>query len=599
MSINFSQKASTSHDLHTLIQNLYEISQKCQQLIFESLFSQHSYMSHSADPLNVKSAIFESFEKLSQHPEVFHKVKIGYLEDTLKLWDETLRRYMGENLSETISPEKEDQRFSDQAWSQNIVFNYVKQMYLIFTKWSVFTIENIPFESEEHKKKAIFHTRFWLEAISPNNFIFTNPEVIKATIESNGKNLHEGLLNLKKDIEAGNGQLQISMTDTSAFQVGENIAITPGKVIFRNELIELIHYEPSTSKQNQEPLLFIPPWINKFYILDLQQKNSFVKWVIDHGYSVFMISWVNPSKKHRHISFEDYLKLGPLAAISTIQKITGHMHLHCVGYCIGGTLLSILNAYLTKHKKDYIRSATYLASMVDFSQAGDLSVFIDEKQLKLIDKKMSEKGVFADQDMAMSFQFIRARDLIWSFVIHNYLLGKKPLAFDLLFWNSDSTSMPAKMHHDYLYNMYHENKLVVPNALRFLDTDIDLHSIQTPSFILGSKDDHITPWKAVYKAMNIYQGKNIFCLSSSGHIAGVINPPHAQKYGYWSNDIAADIDDDWLQKAKHTSGSWWPKWISWLKEQSCSKLIQAHKPGAHKEFPEVERAPGSYVKNKP
>jgi polyhydroxyalkanoate synthase subunit PhaC len=445
-------------------------------------------------------------------------------------------------------------------------------------------------------RKVDFYTRQFVDAMAPSNFALTNPEVLRATVESSGENLVKGLENLLADLERGKGKLSIKMTDTEAFKLGENIAITPGKVVFQNDLIQLIQYEPTTAEVNRRPLLIIPPWINKFYILDLRADNSFVKWAAGEGHTVFMISWVNPDERLAAKSFEDYMFEGLLAALDAIERATGEKELNIIGYCLGGTLLSATLAYMAVKGDTRCQSATFLATMVDFAQAGELGVFIDEEQLGSLEATMREKGYLEGSAMATTFNMLRANDLIWSFVINNYLLGKEPFPFDLLYWNSDSTRMPASMHSFYLRKMYQENKLVAPGGIELGGVAIDLRKIAVPAFIMASREDHIAPWKSTFAATRLYRGPIKFCLAASGHIAGVVNAPRAKKYCYWTSTKKARSPDPWFAGAERHPGSWWPEWQHWVAKFAGGK-VKARKPGAGKLKP-IEAAPGSYVRVK-
>ncbi len=419
----------------------------------------------------------------------------------------------------------------------------------------------------------------------------TNPEVLKATLDSNGENLVKGLQNLLKDLERGKGNLRVSMTDQQAFKVGKNLAVTKGKVVFKNDLMELIQYAPTTKQVFKTPLLIMPAWINKYYILDLQPENSVVKWMVDQGYTVFIVSWVNPDAKLGQKTFDDYLKDGPLAAMEAIEKLTGEKQINLGGYCLGGTLAAITLAWLAAKKQESrVKSVTFLTTMVDFTEAGELDVFIDEEQIKNLENKMSETGYLEGSEMANTFNMLRANDLIWSFVVNNYLLGKDPFPFDLLYWNADSTRMPAAMHSYYLRNMYQKNLLAKPGALTIGGVAIDLSKIKTPAYIISTRDDHIAPWKSTYAATQIYKGPVRFVLAASGHIAGVVNPPGKNKYCYWLNEKRPAKPDTWFDNAKEIPGSWWPDWQKWVKAHAGTKIP------ARKIKKALADAPGSYVK---
>jgi polyhydroxyalkanoate synthase len=397
-----------------------------------------------------------------------------------------------------------------------------------------------------------------------------------------------------RDLERGKGRLSISMTDYDAFQVGENIAVTPGKVIFQNRMMQLIQYTPTTEKVFRRPLLIMPPWINKFYIMDLKPQNSLVRWLVAEGHTVFMVSWVNPDESYKDVDFEDYMTEGPLAALDAIEQATGERDVNAIGYCIGGTLLASTLAYMAVKNDTRIKSATFFTAMTEFSEIGEMSVFIDEEQLELLKTHMAEKGYLEAHHMEQVFNMMRERDLIWSFVVNNYLLGRDPMAFDLLYWNSDATRMPAKMHQFYLRNMYLENRLAQPGGIEMKGVPIDLRKIKIPVYQVSTREDHIAPWKATYALSQMVAGPYQFVLAGSGHIAGVINPPPSTKYGYWTNDNYPADRDAWLAAAAHHEGSWWPNWAEWAAKLSADK-VPARTPGAGK-LKAIEDAPGSYVK---
>jgi polyhydroxyalkanoate synthase subunit PhaC len=438
-----------------------------------------------------------------------------------------------------------------------------------------------------------FYARQFVDAISPSNFVATNPEVLKATLETGGNNLLSGLANLLQDLERGEGRPAITMTSSDAFRIGQNVATTPGKVIQQNDLMQLIQYTPTTTQVRRRPLLIVPPWINKFYILDLRPENSFIRWAVEKGHTVFVISWANPDERLAEKSFEHYMEDGILAALVGIEEATGERKVNAIGYCLGGTLLASTLAYLVMKEDERVASATYFVSLVDFSDVGDMAVFIDEDQLAALEKRMQERGYLDAHDMTTSFNMLRANDLIWSFVVNNYLLGKEPVPFDLLYWNADATRMPAAMHGFYLRNMYQNNRLVVPGGISLKGVPIDLRLIETPTFLLSTKEDHIAPWRSTYAATQIYGGPITFVLSASGHIAGVISPP-GSKYGHWRNPELAKNAEEWLGGATAHAGSWWPFWDEWV-AQFADGMTTARLPGGRGVQP-IEDAPGSYVR---
>ncbi|MEO7762186.1 MAG: class I poly(R)-hydroxyalkanoic acid synthase, partial [Casimicrobiaceae bacterium] len=487
-----------------------------------------------------------------------------------------------------------DRRFRHEDWQEHFLFDYVKQSYLIAARWMHKTVAEVEGLDPNTAKKVDFFTRQYIDAMAPSNFVLTNPEVLHETVKSGGENLVKGLKNLLGDIERGNGQLKISMTDSKAFELGVNIATTPGKVVYQNDLMQLIQYEPTTKKVYKNPLLIMPPWINKYYILDLREKNSMIKWAADQGMTVFVISWVNPDAGLREKSFDDYMLQGPIAALDAIEKAVGEDEVNVVGYCLGGTLLAATLAYMAVKKNKRIASATFMTALTDFRASGELNVFIDEQQIENLEKRMNERGYLEGSEMGTTFNMLRANDLMWSFVINNYLLGRDPLPFDLLHWNGDSTRMPANMHSFYLRNMYLNNRLREPGGITLAGVPIDLSKITVPTYFVSALEDHIAPWKATYEGPKLFGGRSTFTLSGSGHIAGMINPPAANKYGYWTNRKLPDSPDEWLQGASPHEGSWWGDWRSWLKD-TLGPQVAARVPGKGK-LKVIEPAPGSYAK---
>jgi len=574
-----------------------KIAEQSQRLVSEFLTRNAVDLDAQTDPLNVGRAFLEMTTRLMSDPQKLFEAQVSLWQDYMNLWQTTARRMMGEPAEPVIQPAPGDRRFKDEAWQDNQVFDFIKQSYLLTARWLQSTVKDVNGLDTKTAQKVDFYTRQFVDAMAPNNFALTNPEVLRATAESGGENLIKGLQHLLEDLERGKGKLQVKMTDLDAFEVGRNLAITPGKVMFQNNLIQLLQYEPVTEQVAKRPLLIIPPWINKFYILDLKPANSLIKWLTEQGHTVFVISWVNPDEKLAGESFEDYMQQGPLAALDAIEKLTGEKSANVIGYCLGGTLLACTLAYLTARKQESrIASATFLTTMVDFAEAGELAVFVDEEQLVALEQRMNQHGYLEGSAMANTFNMLRANDLIWSFVINNYLLGKDPFPFDLLYWNSDSTRMPAAMHSFYLRNMYQENQLSRPGGITLNDTPIDLTKVKTPSFILSTREDHIAPWKSTYAATQLYRGPVKFVLAASGHIAGVVNPPAAKKYSHWVNDkkTLPTKADEWLATAEERPGSWWPEWQKWIAAYSDGS-VPARKPGDHKVKP-LGEAPGSYVK---
>jgi len=546
------------------------------------------------DELGLGKAFMELAAKMLANPARIAEGQLSLWRDYMNLWQASMLRMMSGQALPVAEPAKGDKRFKDAGWHEYFLFDYVKQSYLITSRWLHEQVASVEGLSDTTKKKVQFFTRQYIDALAPSNFALTNPEVFRETVATGGQNLVRGLNNLLDDIERGNGQLRISMTDPKAFELGVNIATTPGQVVYQNDLMQLIQYEPTTAKVWKRPLLVIPPWINKYYILDLREKNSFVRWAVGQGMTVFVVSWVNPDERLAHKDFEDYLVEGPLAALDAIRDATGEQDANVVGYCLGGTLLAATLGYLAAKKQKRIASATFMTALVDFTAAGELEVFIDENQVASLEKKMHERGYLEGSEMANTFNLLRANDLIWSFVINNYLLGRDPFPFDLLHWNCDSTRMPARMHSYYLRNMYMGNKLREPGALTLAGVPIDLSKVEVPTYFVSAMEDHIAPWKTTYAGPGLMRGDRRFVLSGSGHIAGMINPPAANKYDYWTNDALADSADEWFAGAAQHAGSWWTDWRAWI-EPHLERQVPARIPGKGK-LPVIEAAPGSYAR---
>ncbi len=581
-----------------LTKSMGEIAEKSQKIVSDWLDRQTSAGAapKGLDPLNIGGAFLEMTARMMSDPAKLVQAQMNLWQDYMQLWQSTTQRLIGGSGEAAFQPAGDDRRFSDPAWDENHVFDFIKQSYLLSARWVQSTVQEVEGLDDKTAKKVDFYTRQFVDAMAPSNFVMTNPEVLRSTMESGGENLVKGLQNLLDDLDRGNGRLQIKMADPDAFEVGHNIAVTPGKVVYQNDLIQLIQYTPTTEKVYKRPLLIIPPWINKYYILDLRAKNSFVKWAVAEGFTVFVISWVNPDAKLAQKTFEDYMLEAPLAALEAVEAATGEPDANVVGYCLGGTLLAATLAAMAVKKDDRFKSATFLTTMTDFTEAGELGVFIDEEQLASLEEKMHERGYLEGAEMATTFNMLRANDLIWSFVVNNYLLGKDPFPFDLLYWNADSTRMPAAMHSFYLRKMYQENLLVKPGGIELTGVPIDLTKIELPVFMLSTREDHIAPWRSTYAATQLFSGPVKFVLAASGHIAGVVNPPAAGKYGHWTNAKNPKNPESWLKGATEHSGSWWPTWSKWLAGKSGAK-VAARQPGDGK-LKVVEDAPGAYVKVK-
>ena len=522
--------------------------------------------------------------------ELQTKIAKAYLD----LWGSSVRRLAGEQAPPAIAPSPRDKRFADPEWKSNQFFDFVMQAYLLTTQWAQDLVKNAEGLDSHTRKKAEFYVQQITNALAPSNFVLTNPEVLRETLASNGDNLVRGMKMLAEDIEAGGGTLRIRQSDPANLVVGVNMATTPGKVIYQNDLMQLIQYTPETENVLRTPLLIVPPWINKFYILDLKPEKSFIKWCVDQGVTVFVISWVNPDKSLGAKTWEDYMKEGPLAAMDAIERATGEMKVHTMGYCVGGTLLATTLAWLAEKRRVRATSATFLAAQVDFTHAGDLLVFVDEGQSSALERDMQASGVLEGSRMAMAFNMLRSNDLIWSYVVSNYLKGQPPSSFDLLHWNSDATRMPAANHSYYLRNCYLENRLSA-GSMVLDNTLLDLSKVKVPIYNLATREDHIAPADSVLYGSQFFGGPVKYVMSGSGHIAGVVNPPASGKYQYWTNDNIRDVTlADWLKGAQEHKGSWWPDWRQWL-ESIDAEQVPARAVGTEA-LPPIEDAPGSYVR---
>ncbi len=589
--------ASAASNSEQLAKNLSQVFETSQKMIATSMQKSDESPLHAPqnpDPLNVGQAFAKLTSQLLTHPEQVIEAQSKLWQAHMDLWQHAAERAMGADVSPFIEPEKGDKRFRHEDWEDNQVFDVIKQSYLITAKWLEDTVKNVEGLDEATQEKVQFYTKQMTDAFSPSNFAMTNPEVLRATFESNGENLVRGLNNIISDLERGKGKLSISQTDMDYFEVGRNLATAPGKVVFQNEFFQLLQYEPSTEQVYERPLLIFPPWINKFYILDLREDNSFIRWCVDKGYTVFVVSWVNPDERLADNDFEDYVHDGLYAALEAVEKATGCQQVNTIGYCIGGTLLGTSLALMAAKNDHRIQSATFFAAQLDFEHAGDLKIFVDDEQLASMEAQMEAAGGFLEgSSMATTFNMLRSNDLIWSFVVNNYLLGKEPFRFDLLYWNADTTRMPQALHMYYLKNFYHKNKLATGH-LKIDGVPLDLSKVTIPIYLQSGKDDHIAPCKSVFKASHLFGGPVRFMIAGSGHIAGVINPPSAHKYQYWINEKNADSVEEWLEGAEEHPGSWWNDWDQWLSPKS-GKKVPARKPGDGG-LDILEDAPGSYVK---
>ena len=592
---------ATLADPELLGRSMADIAERSQRIVTEWLKRQGAGgQMANPDPLHLGTAFMEMTAKLMSNPARLVQAQIGFWQDYMTLWQNTARRMIGgaEQAQPVIQADPKDKRFKDDAWKENEVFDFIKQSYLLSARFVQDVVGQAEGLDRKTAQKVDFYSRQFIDAMSPSNFLLTNPEVLRKTAETGGENLIRGLNNLLGDLERGRGKLAIKMTDMDAFKLGENIGVSPGKVVFQNGLMQLIQYTPATEQVLKRPLLILPPWINKFYILDLRPKNSFVRWAVSQGHTVFMVSWVNPDETMAEKGFEDYMTEGVFAALDAIERATGERQVDAIGYCLGGTLLACTLPWMKRHGDDRIQTATFFVTMTDFAEAGELGVFIDEEQLSQLEAKMGREGVLQGADMAQTFNMLRANDLIWSFVVNNYLLGNEPFQFDLLYWNSDATRMPARMHSYYLRNMYHSNRLA-QGELELAGERIDLGQIDVPAYFISTREDHIAPWRSTYRGTQLMgdpaHRRTRFVLAASGHIAGVVNPPGG-KYSHWVNDALPPTPEEWFAGAQEMAGSWWPDWQRWVTGFG-HEMVAARTPGEGG-LPAIEDAPGSYVRVK-
>ncbi|WP_297494577.1 alpha/beta hydrolase [Acidocella sp.] len=582
-------------DAEALGRSMADIAGRSQRLVADWLKRQAAE-GVTLDPLNVGSAFMEMTSKLLANPGSLMQAQMGLWRDYMTLWQNTARRiWSGAEPEPVISGDPRDKRFADPAWKQNEIFDFIKQSYLLSARYINDVVTKVDGLEPKTAQKVDFYARQFINALSPSNFALTNPEVLRQTRETGGENLVRGLNNLLNDLEQGRGNLRIKMTDTASFKVGENIAATEGKVIYQNALMQLIQYSPATEQVYARPVLILPPWINKFYILDLRPKNSLVRYLVAQGHTVFMVSWVNPDESLAAKDFDDYMVEGVFDALRMIEKVTKQTRINAIGYCLGGTLLAATLGYMAATGDERIASATFFVTLTDFTDAGEIGVFIDEEQLAALEGKMQKRGYLEGAEMATTFNMLRANDLIWSFVVNNYLLGKEPFPFDLLYWNSDATRMPPAMHSFYLRNMYQKNLLAQPGGITMKGVPIDLGAVTIPLYFLSCREDHIAPWTSTYKGARNFSAAPVrFVLTASGHIAGVINPPDGGKYNHFINDGLPDKPEDWLAGATEIAGSWWPDWQHWVAGFDDAR-VPARIPGKARGVKVIEDAPGSYV----
>ena len=553
-------------------------------------------LSLNTDPMGVAPAMKEVMGGLAAHPDKLLQAQARLFGGYMDLWTAATLRALGEQPDPVAVPDKGDKRFKDPDWSQNPVFDVLKQSYLLTSNWMNAVVGGVEGVDPEAKRRVEFFTKMLTDAFSPSNFLLSNPAALKAAMESNGETLVRGADQFARDMERGGGQLAISLTDVDRFEVGVDVATAPGKVVFRNRLFELLQFEPTTETVHEVPLLIFPPWINKYYILDLRPENSMIRWLTGQGFTVFVVAWVNPGPELKDVTFENYVREGAYEAIAQVKRQCETEQVHTVGYCIGGTMLSSALALMAQEGEDSVASVTFFAAQQDFSEAGDLLLFTNDAAMAEIETRMDAAGgVLPGMAMADTFNMLRANDLIWSPFVNNYLMGKAPTAFDLLFWNSDQTRMPKTLHLFYLNNFYRENRLS-KGELELAGKRLNLGDVKVPVFAQAAEGDHIAPYRSVYKGLRLFGGPVTFMLAGSGHIAGVVNPPGAQKYQHWihRDEHLPDTVEAWRANADEFPGSWWPRWMDWLKPQS-GEQVPARDPGAGP-LEVLGDAPGEYVK---
>ncbi len=589
--------AEQGHQVAHNMAEVFDISQRIWQTFLAGQLEKGGAQPGHPDPLNAWPTFAELYRTMWDNPKQVADMTIEYWSAQHALWQQSMLKWLGAKDAggplDLPHMARADKRFAHKEWSENAVFDYLKQSYLLTSGFLQDTVGSVGDMDPKERKKAAFYTRNFVEALNPANFFALNPEVLEATVEQKGDNLVRGLKMMLEDLERGKGKLLIRQTDMDAFEVGRNTAVSPGAVIWQNDILQLIQYAPLTEKVHAKPVLFVPPWINKYYVLDLNPKKSMVKYLVEQGHTVFMISWVNPDERHAGQTWESYMFDGASAAIDKALEETGQKSLHLVSYCIGGTLAGTMLAHMGREKDKRVASSTFFTAQLDFEDAGELQIFVDDKTLGAIGEEM-EKGFMPADRMANAFNMLRANDLIWGYIVSNYMLGKDPFPFDLLYWNADSTAMPARVHQFYLDRFYVKNAFA-KGALSIAGEIVRLSDIRGPIYHVATREDHIAPAASVYRGAKEMTGADVrFVLSGSGHIAGVVNPPAVGKYQFWTNpDMSNATLDGWLNGAEETAGSWWPDWDAWLKKRS-GRLIAAREPGA--KLGVIEPAPGAYVR---
>ncbi len=589
-------------ELKQLIESILDQQLKVYNALLENIRgsdpSKPTYQS-VFDPDVVSEVLAKARKCLAQDPKRVVEKNLMLMEDLTKLCDNLMTKILGNGQGQIfVEEEVRDKRFGDQLWQENPFFNFMKQSYLATSHWMLSLVQDLEGLDRDTYQKLHFYTRHFIDALSPSNIPYLNPEVIKATHESKGKNLIRGYFNYLRDLDPKKKRLNIRRTDINHFKVGENIGATPGKIVFQNDLIQLINYTPTTKTIYSIPILITPPWINKYYIFDLSEQNSMVRWLRDQGFNVFIISWVNPTDKHTHKTFQDYMLEGPIAAMKAIEQMASTPKVNLVGYCIGAILNSCTLSYLKEVNDDErLQSATFFASLIDFDKAGELSIFIDERHVKNIEKLSETHGYLDSHLLTDSFNLLRPNNLIWPYIINNYFLGKDPIPFDMLFWNADATRIPAKAHSYFLKNIYRANSLMKTGELVLNGQKINFPSVKTPAFFVSTIDDHLAPWTCAYPVTQFYKGPFKFVLAKSGHVAGIFNSPLLDKYGYWVNNKYTKEGHEWLDQAQYFKGSWWKEWKEWLKNHRGSQQISAKDYKERLKKFSLEATPGTYVKD--
>ncbi|MBN3572177.1 class I poly(R)-hydroxyalkanoic acid synthase [Vibrio neptunius] len=580
------------HFFSDYLVKLQETNQKWWEDLELSRAAVNSPLNKAMQEVNFEDTT-QLFESVANQPAAMLKIQAEWWQQQLQIWQNVA---LAQNSESIVEAEKGDKRFSNEEWQNDVFYNFIKQSYLLFSKTYLQTIDSIEGLDEKAKERISFFSRQAINAMSPSNFIATNPELLKLTLEQNGENLLAGLEQLKEDVESSADILKIRMTNNNAFRLGDDVANTAGEVVYRNELFELIQYRPMTEKVHATPLLIVPPFVNKYYILDLRQKNSMVRWLLEQGHSVFMMSWRNPGKAQSQIEFGDYVTEGVAKAVSAIEDITGQEQINAAGYCIGGTVLaSTIAYYAAKRMKKRIKSATFFTTLLDFSQPGEVGAYINDTIISAIEAQNNAKGYMDGRSLSVTFSLLRENSLYWNYYVDNYLKGQSPVDFDLLYWNSDSTNVSSSCHNFMLRELYLNNKLVQDKGVKIGGVWIDLNKIKVPSYFVSTKEDHIALWQGTYRGALNVGGNKTFVLGESGHIAGIVNHPSKNKYGFWTNDSLDESADEWLSNATHTEGSWWTHWHQWLLGFSPEEQVEPFSTG-NEQFPVLEPAPGSYVK---